>query len=142
MKKFQVAPFDQHLTCNGRDLNDNQATLASLRIYPGTVIILKVSCRKTVVIVFVVFPVSDAAATAVVVEQCIERGQPVRDESMARIRGKSSPSGTHRSPFVLVARFDAQRALQTFNTRRASGWRCSTPGAQHPTPNKKCLTRR
>lgn len=48
MKKFQVAPFDQHLTCNGRDLNDNQATLASLRIYPGTVIILKVSCRDRV----------------------------------------------------------------------------------------------
>ena len=42
MKKFQVAPFDQHLTCNGRDLNDNQATLASLRIFPGTVIILQV----------------------------------------------------------------------------------------------------
>lgn len=41
MKKFQVAPFDQHLTCNGRDLNDNQATLASLRIFPGTVIILQ-----------------------------------------------------------------------------------------------------
>ena len=48
MKKFQVAPFDQHLTCNGRDLNDNQATLASLRIYPGTVISLKVSCRDRV----------------------------------------------------------------------------------------------
>lgn len=42
MKKFQVAPFDQHLSCNGRDLNDNQATLASLRIYPGTLIILQV----------------------------------------------------------------------------------------------------
>ncbi|EFX68348.1 hypothetical protein DAPPUDRAFT_63211 [Daphnia pulex] len=41
MKKFQVAPFDQHLTCEGRDLNDNQATLASLRIFPGSVIILQ-----------------------------------------------------------------------------------------------------
>lgn len=45
MKKFQVAPFDQHLTCNGRDLNDNQATLASLRIFPGTVIILQVTLQ-------------------------------------------------------------------------------------------------
>ena len=43
MKKFQVATYDQHLTCNGRDLNDNQATLASLRIFPGTVIILQVN---------------------------------------------------------------------------------------------------
>lgn len=42
MKKFHVAPFDQHLTCNGRDLNDNQATLASLRIFPGSVIVLQV----------------------------------------------------------------------------------------------------
>jgi hypothetical protein len=45
MKKFQVAPFDQHLTCEGRDLNDNQATLASLRIFPGTVIILQVQTK-------------------------------------------------------------------------------------------------
>lgn len=42
MKKFQVAPFDQHLSCNGQDLNDNQATLAALRIFPGTTIILQV----------------------------------------------------------------------------------------------------
>jgi len=41
LKKFRIAPFDQHLTCNGRELNDNQATLATLRIYPGTVIILQ-----------------------------------------------------------------------------------------------------
>lgn len=42
MRKFQVAPFDQHLTtCDGRDLNDNQATLAALRIYPGTTILLQ-----------------------------------------------------------------------------------------------------
>ncbi len=46
MKKFGVAPFDQHLTCNGRDLNDNPATLASLRIFPGTVIILQVIIKS------------------------------------------------------------------------------------------------
>lgn len=45
MNKFQVAPFDQHLSCNGRDLNDNQATLAALRIFPGTLIILQVTER-------------------------------------------------------------------------------------------------
>ena len=44
MRKFQVAPFDQHLTtCDGRDLNDNQATLAALRIYPNSTILLQVN---------------------------------------------------------------------------------------------------
>ena len=42
MKKFQVAPFDQHLSCDGRDLIDNQATLGALRIFPGTTILLQV----------------------------------------------------------------------------------------------------
>ena len=42
MKNFRIPPFDQHLTCNGKDLNDNQASLAALGIYPGTVIILQV----------------------------------------------------------------------------------------------------
>ena len=42
MNKFQVAPFDQHLSYNGRDLVDNQATLGTLRIFPGTLIILQV----------------------------------------------------------------------------------------------------
>ena len=47
MRKFQVAPFDQHLTtCDGRDLNDNQATLAALRIYPGTTILLQVNVQQ------------------------------------------------------------------------------------------------
>jgi hypothetical protein len=56
MKKFQVAPFDQHLTCEGRDLNDNQATLASLRIFPGTVIILQVSQTSPSRFFFFFFP--------------------------------------------------------------------------------------
>ena len=42
MKKFRVPPFDQHLICDGRDLSDNQASLAALGIYPGTVIYLQV----------------------------------------------------------------------------------------------------
>ena len=42
MKKFQVPPFGQHLTYKGRDLVDNEATLASLRISPGTTILLQV----------------------------------------------------------------------------------------------------
>ena len=46
MKKFQVAPYDQHLTYKGRDLVDNQATLASLRIFPGTTILLQVITKR------------------------------------------------------------------------------------------------
>ena len=42
MKKFQVPPFGQHLTYKGRDLVDNEATLASLLISPGTTILLQV----------------------------------------------------------------------------------------------------
>ena len=42
MKKFQVPHFGQHLTYKGRDLVDNEATLASLRISPGTTILLQV----------------------------------------------------------------------------------------------------
>jgi hypothetical protein len=43
MNLFRVAPFDQNLSINGRDLLDNEATLESLRIYPHSVILLKVS---------------------------------------------------------------------------------------------------
>jgi hypothetical protein len=43
MKLFHVAPFDQHLSIDGRDLVDNNATLGSLQVYPHSVILLKVS---------------------------------------------------------------------------------------------------
>jgi hypothetical protein len=43
MKLFHVAPFDQHLSVDGRDLVDNDATLGSLQVYPDSVILLKVS---------------------------------------------------------------------------------------------------
>jgi hypothetical protein len=43
MNLFHVAPFDQNLSIGGRDLLDNEATLESLRIYPHSVILLKVS---------------------------------------------------------------------------------------------------
>jgi len=43
MNLFRVAPFDQNLSIGGRDLLDNEATLESLRIYPHSVILLKVS---------------------------------------------------------------------------------------------------
>ena len=120
MKKFQVAPFDQHLTCNGRDLNDNQATLASLRIYPGTVIILKVSCRTVVaspsrvVIVFVELTPDREKERAG--RQTMSRAwAAVRDESMARIRRKSSrQAGTHR-PTLLFWSSDSTRAKNSQN---------------------------
>ena len=43
MNLFRVAPFDQNLSICGRDLLDNDATLESLRVYPHSVILLKVS---------------------------------------------------------------------------------------------------
>ena len=43
MNLFRVAPFDQNLSICGRDLLDNEATLESLRVYPHSVILLKVS---------------------------------------------------------------------------------------------------
>ena len=43
MNLFRVAPFDQNLSIGGRDLLDNEATLESLRVYPHSVILLKVS---------------------------------------------------------------------------------------------------
>ncbi|KAJ9575789.1 hypothetical protein L9F63_007330, partial [Diploptera punctata] len=41
MKLFHVAPFDQHLSIDGRDLTDNNATLGSLQVYPDSIILLK-----------------------------------------------------------------------------------------------------
>ncbi|XP_046388868.1 ubiquitin carboxyl-terminal hydrolase 48-like isoform X2 [Ischnura elegans] len=43
MRIFGVAPFDQHLSLGGRPLIDHHATLSDLRVYPGSVITLKVS---------------------------------------------------------------------------------------------------
>ena len=44
MRLFSVAPFDQNLTLEtGQCLDDDKATLADLRILPGSLIYLKVS---------------------------------------------------------------------------------------------------
>ena len=42
MKSFSVMPMDQHLTLNGIPLADNAATLRSLGIRPGSLLLLKV----------------------------------------------------------------------------------------------------
>lgn len=42
MKIFQVAPFDQNLTLDGRLLEGNEKTLAQLQIFPLSVIELRV----------------------------------------------------------------------------------------------------
>ncbi|PFX23853.1 Ubiquitin carboxyl-terminal hydrolase 48 [Stylophora pistillata] len=42
MKSFSVMPIDQHLTLNGIPLTDNAATLRSLGIRPGSLLLLKV----------------------------------------------------------------------------------------------------
>ncbi|XP_035696880.1 ubiquitin carboxyl-terminal hydrolase 48-like [Branchiostoma floridae] len=42
MNAFSVAPFDQHLILNGRMLVDDVATLGSLDVIPGSVLLLKV----------------------------------------------------------------------------------------------------
>ena len=45
MKNFSVMPMDQHLTLNGVPLSDNEATLISLGIKPGSLLLLKVRLR-------------------------------------------------------------------------------------------------
>lgn len=42
MKSFSVMPIDQHLTLNGIPLTDNAATLRSLGIRPGSLLLLKI----------------------------------------------------------------------------------------------------
>ncbi|XP_066296136.1 ubiquitin carboxyl-terminal hydrolase 48-like [Branchiostoma lanceolatum] len=42
MNAFSVAPFDQHLILNGHTLVDDVATLGSLGVQPGSVLLLKV----------------------------------------------------------------------------------------------------
>ncbi|RMX53049.1 hypothetical protein pdam_00014581 [Pocillopora damicornis] len=42
MKSFSVMPMDQHLTLNGIPLTDNAATLRSLGIRPGSLLLLKI----------------------------------------------------------------------------------------------------
>ncbi|XP_067138768.1 ubiquitin carboxyl-terminal hydrolase 48-like [Centruroides vittatus] len=41
MKVFSVAPYDQHLTLNGRPLLNNQATLTDLCVFPESLILLR-----------------------------------------------------------------------------------------------------
>lgn len=41
MKVFSVAPYDQHLTLNGRPLLNNQATLTELCIFPESLLLLR-----------------------------------------------------------------------------------------------------
>ncbi|XP_076315892.1 ubiquitin carboxyl-terminal hydrolase 48-like [Tachypleus tridentatus] len=41
MKLFSVAPYDQNLILDGKPLVNNQARLSRLRIYPGSLILLK-----------------------------------------------------------------------------------------------------
>lgn len=44
MNQWAVAPYDQHLnTQEGRELVDDQSTLAALGIYPNTLLLLRVS---------------------------------------------------------------------------------------------------
>lgn len=42
MKSFSVMPMDQHLTLNGIPLTNNAATLRSLGIRPGSLLLLKI----------------------------------------------------------------------------------------------------
>ena len=42
MKSFSAMPMDQHLTLNGIKLTDDEATLISLGIRPGSLLLLKV----------------------------------------------------------------------------------------------------
>lgn len=42
MKSFSVMPMDQHLSLNGDALTDDAATLISLGIRPGSLLLLKV----------------------------------------------------------------------------------------------------
>ena len=44
MKCFSVMPMDQHLTLNGIPLTEDEATLISLGIRPGSLLLLKVCC--------------------------------------------------------------------------------------------------
>lgn len=43
MNLFSVAPFDQTLTMDGIVLKDDQATLGSLKVYAGSILMLTVS---------------------------------------------------------------------------------------------------
>ena len=54
MKCFSVMPMDQHLTLNGIALTKDEATLISLGIRPGSLLLLKVRCSFPLVVVVVV----------------------------------------------------------------------------------------
>lgn len=41
-KHFQVPPFDQHLTLDGRPLEGAENTLGSLNVYPKSILLLRV----------------------------------------------------------------------------------------------------
>ena len=47
MKSFSAMPMDQHLTLNGIKLTDDEATLISLGIRPGSLLLLKV-CEDSI----------------------------------------------------------------------------------------------
>ena len=45
MKSFSVMPMDQHLSLNGLVLEDDKATLGSLGVHPGSLLLLKVRSK-------------------------------------------------------------------------------------------------
>lgn len=46
MKQFSVAPFDQTLTVDGVVLSDDTATLKSLKVSPGAIVMLQVTLNR------------------------------------------------------------------------------------------------
>ena len=43
MKAFSVMPLDQHLSANGVTLENDNATVGSVGVRPGSILLLKVS---------------------------------------------------------------------------------------------------